>query len=749
MFFSKGHALKNLRYKNIIINKFYNFTFQEWKNNQKEITKIIKKKLNKDLIVRSSSNTEDKFDYSNAGKYLSIPFIKNNNLSLTNAINKVFKSYNNKNPNQFIIVQNMQTNFDSSGVIFSRDIEKSSKYFIIKDIDKKYGDTSFVTAGKSLKEKKIIVYSKSKDFNQRYKNLIKYIKFVQNITGLNALDCEYALYRNKTIIFQIRPLNIRNKILKREELKIEKNIENTFKKLKVKYEKDKKKLSLSVMTDWNPAEIIGKESDPLSIFLYEYLILNKNWYTQRLQNGYSKFRNIKLSYQIGNTLYIDVIKSFKSFIPEKLNYKTKNKILNYYLLKLNKNPDLHDKIETEIVFSNLSKKTHLNLIPLKLNTTEKNIFLVELKKVNEEIKKKCFLHYETLNKLNLISKNLFKNLKNSKNLNDSYKVLNLTRKKFILPFAHLARGGFVSKFILKDFFKEKKMNEIISQIDTISTNYRNDIKILNQKDFQRKYMHLVPNTYDFTNLIEKNNISNLKLSNNYIPYKKIEKKELKFHINDHQIKKLGFNSLKDFKNFLSITISGREYAKYIFSRNIYLFFLILRNWAISKKIDLYKIKFIDKKIYNHLRSKKNYFYNFAKEVKKNEDIMNLQKKINLPDFINHPNNIYNFSELISKPSFIGNKCKAKLICFNKNIKDNLIYKNKIVLIPNADPGFEFLFHLGIKGIITKYGGSNSHMAIRSYELNLTSIIGVGEKYEVIKNFSGIKIDPENKRFKVI
>ena len=80
---------------------------------------------------------------------------------------------------------------------------------------------------------------------------------------------------------------------------------------------------------------------------------------------------------------------------------------------------------------------------------------------------------------------------------------------------------------------------------------------------------------------------------------------------------------------------------------------------------------------------------------------------------------------------------------------NHIYKNKIVLISNADPGFEFLFHLGIKGIITKYGGSNSHMAIRSNELNLTSIIGIGSKFERIKKCEKIKIDTINKSFEII
>ena len=51
---------------------------------------------------------------------------------------------------------------------------------------------------------------------------------------------------------------------------------------------------------------------------------------------------------------------------------------------------------------------------------------------------------------------------------------------------------------------------------------------------------------------------------------------------------------------------------------------------------------------------------------------------------------------------------------------------KIVLIPNADPGFDWIFSRDIAGLITMYGGTNSHMAIRAGELGVPAAIGVGE-----------------------
>ena len=67
--------------------------------------------------------------------------------------------------------------------------------------------------------------------------------------------------------------------------------------------------------------------------------------------------------------------------------------------------------------------------------------------------------------------------------------------------------------------------------------------------------------------------------------------------------------------------------------------------------------------------------------------------------------------------------------------------DKVVCIENADPGYDFLFSKNIKGLVTKYGGQNSHMAIRCAELNIPALIGVGDQmFQKITNSEYIKID---------
>ena len=50
-----------------------------------------------------------------------------------------------------------------------------------------------------------------------------------------------------------------------------------------------------------------------------------------------------------------------------------------------------------------------------------------------------------------------------------------------------------------------------------------------------------------------------------------------------------------------------------------------------------------------------------------------------------------------------------------------------LFLENADPGYDFIFSYNIKGLITEYGGSNSHMSIRCLELGIPAIIGIGSR----------------------
>ena len=71
-------------------------------------------------------------------------------------------------------------------------------------------------------------------------------------------------------------------------------------------------------------------------------------------------------------------------------------------------------------------------------------------------------------------------------------------------------------------------------------------------------------------------------------------------------------------------------------------------------------------------------------------------------------------------------------------------KDRIVMIESADPGYDWIFTRDIKGLITKYGGAASHMAIRCAEFNLPAAIGCGEIFDDFLSGDMILLDCSNK-----
>ena len=77
-------------------------------------------------------------------------------------------------------------------------------------------------------------------------------------------------------------------------------------------------------------------------------------------------------------------------------------------------------------------------------------------------------------------------------------------------------------------------------------------------------------------------------------------------------------------------------------------------------------------------------------------------------------------------------------------------KEKIILLENADPGYDWIFSYHPSGLITKYGGVASHMAIRCAELGLPAAIGCGELlYEKLKHASKINLDCQNSQIIIL
>ena len=170
-----------------------------------------------------------------------------------------------------------------------------------------------------------------------------------------------------------------------------------------------------------------------------------------------------------------------------------------------------------------------------------------------------------------------------------------------------------------------------------------------------------------------------------------------------------------------MSIKYREFAKFKFTKAINAIFENLIKLGHEINIPREDMEYIEIKTilscYSNLSTTKLKTI-LEKEIRENKKSFNILKKIKLPDIILNPEDIYSFNQTLAKGNYITNKKIEGKIKYLNNFNNINNLENNIILIDNADPGFDFIFTKNIKGLVTKYGGSNSHMAIRCLELNI-------------------------------
>ncbi len=762
---TKAETLLRLKkmIKNSVIFEQVSFTVEDWESKMTQcLNKIEGKFADKKLIIRSSSLNEDSFSVSNAGKYLSLLNIdQSNKRLLINSIQKVINSYTVKHRLNQVLVQEMISKPMISGVITSRTLNKGSPYRVI-NFDDKSKLTDTVTSGRDAETKTIFVLKKKKIIEKKYivfNKLIDAIEEIEEILNFDSLDIEFSITENKKIIIlQVRPIVVdqNNKITQ------DKNIQNLIKKEKLKFiEQTKKNKGIfSNMQDWNPAEIVGRNPRNLAIDIYEYIITNKIWAIQRKQFGYKYPKSSKLIQNFCGKPYVDCLKSFYSFIPDKIDNKLTNKLMEFYREKLLKNEELHDKVEFQIAFTCFEFDFFERAKELKAH----NFSLSEINEIHNSLlfitKKAIFSIDEYFDPIDKFEKKL-RDIETSQedDITKAFLILEHCKWNGALPFAHLARNGFIAITLLESAVRCKiltvnEKNDFLLSIKTVAKDFKEDLerfenKTLTKKRFLKKFGHLRPGTYEITTPSYSETFSEIvKKTKNKKRSKFIENKWKKNTLEklNKELSKSNLNiSLWEFMNYVKKSIEGREKSKFIFTKGVNSCLRYLSKVAKKKKIDL--------ELFSHLklndirRLSKDLNSKLLKKIaEKNQNNFNISNLIELPpllkseidfDFFLYPKNV---------PNFIGEKKVQSELFVLDNIKIKKELENKIILIPNADPGFDWIFSHSISGLITIYGGSNSHMAIRSAEFGIPAAIGIGEiKFKDLLKFRFVELDCSNKQ----
>lgn len=745
------------------------FNKKEWDSNKKDyISKVKSLSENDNFIVRSSAFDEDNDKSSNAGKYLSILNVKLSELEIN--VEKVFASYIDEKVNNEIFIQPMLQNVILSGVGFSHDPNTLSPYRLINWLDGK--DTEGITSGSSgnlfqyVERKNIYIPIKLKKVTNLLQELLQ-------IFYQKPIDFEFAIVnkdkKEEIFLLQARPLILQEEPISSEKLRsfisvIEKKMQRD---MKPKPYLLGKKTVYGVMPDWNPAEILGTRPKPLALSLYRELVTDSIWAYQRHNYGYKNLRSCILMPHFYGQPYIDVRLSFNSFIPANLDKDISERLVDFYISRLLDQPSLHDKIEFEIVFScytlDIDKKLE-KLGDFGFNKDDQKQILQSLRKLtNKIVNKKTGLWKQDEKKIRKLIKRRTKIIALIDDpIEKLYWLLEDTKRYGTLPFAGLARAGFIAIQLLQSLvsigiLSDQDYQNFMSSITTVSSELKNDKSLLSKDDFLLKYGHLRPGTYDIL-LARYDEDPDLYFDWENNTKDEVGQREFSLKLNQmREIEKLLLEHKLEpdpiaLFDFIQSGIELRELAKFYFTQNLsdalLMMEMIGKEYGFSRNdISFSNIK-VFYEIYTSAIDIKNKLLISIEEGKKDFQIT---KHLSMPPLISETKSLWSFIWPNSEPNFITqSRIIGNVIKFDPKKDMNKKMDGAIICIPNADPGYDWLFSHRIGGLITAWGGANSHMAIRAGELNIPAIIGAGELlYEKWSNSKRLNINCSSKIVEII
>jgi phosphohistidine swiveling domain-containing protein len=702
------------------------------------------------VIVRSSAVIEDATTGSQAGRFTSLPFRQGRD-EIGEAVDEVFASYGTPGPADQVLIQPQLTGVLASGVACSCDANTGAPYRVVNWSESDRTDAVTLGREPALRLSYGAECLRSSDAPAPLVGAVwELIAELTDLTGEPELDIEFACTEaGELVLLQARPLVVPERpVSPQAHLATLAGVAHRIGTATPRKPVLGDRAVFGVMPDWNPAEILGLRPRPLATSLYRFLITDTVWARARYRQGYRDLRGVPLLVDIAGLPYIDVAASLTSFVPRDVPDALAERLVNHWLATLVDQPYLHDKLESRVAIAAYGLRTRERLTELAGFTAAERVLLANsLRGLTDRLVSGPRWERDLARLGKVAGPSTAGGQAGGQAGAALVERLRRCATYGTLPFASLARAAFVATELLDDLVARSALSAVdqarfIGNLGLITGDLRRDFAALDRDTFLKRYGHLRPGTYDITSprydeapdrYFDWTAGDRLDAAQELPPF---EPGAAQLARIGQLISRAGFTfGPERLLAFLAGAIRGRERGKFEFTAVLSDVLADLTRLGERAGFGPDDLSYVDLATIARLTGRRATDRGVLGDaVARGRAAYSVSRTVTLPPLVTGEQDVWSFAMPQVRPNFVTT---GRALARVANIAAGEAPEGMIAVVASADPGYDWLFARGIAGLVTAFGGANSHMAIRALEMGVPAVIGAGQA--LFAQWSGARV----------
>ena len=703
-----------------------------------------------DLAVRSSALDEDRDGGSTAGRYLSILGVRPVTSSLREAMGLVFASMaSGPGADEDMVLVQAMVHPCLSSVVLTREPKGGGPYFVIAAHEGPRPDA--VTVGNATRQVTVLHGHEDEIRDPPLRAIAQLARAAVSVSGTDLLDLEIIIDRQgEARLVQARQLTRRRVPDPAELAGSFERARGTLRCLSA--ERDGvlgEGVALSDMADWNPAEIVGTAPAPLAFSVYRELIGNRAWWQARSAMGYRRVP-VQLLHRLGAHPYVDVRASLTSLVPVELPDPLAERVVAAGLEALAKTPTLHTQLEFELTCSCAGFDDGVVPPPLRALLTPAD---------TEHLATAAARRTDSLilapGPLSIL--NLGRHFRSAAGKPSATPPMGLRLHRAVVragvPFAAAARHAFAAERFLRglvacEALASERADSLRGSVNSVATRCVQDLSAVREErlsmdDFLARYGHLRPGTYDIRSWCYRDLDPAVLLAGISSPSTSTDFRATPSELRTvrRRCHQLGMDATAEQTlAYIAGAIALREEGKLCLSWHVseLLEAIAARAEAVGLDRDQAALLELDEILSGDGLSTER-----AAELARTAAARHRARcALVTPGVILSESDLSVVHGDPQRATFVtALRIHGTVVRIDTNSRPAACPPGSIVCAERLDPGFEWLFSQPIAGLIVRYGGPNSHVAVRCHELGIPAVLGCPQtQFEAVCAAAEVELD---------